>query len=133
MDSTLRVCGQQLLERNLTLLIARASHAARPAAVCDPEEVRCSASRLPVRDGVTMSIEPVDFVAAFDATPTPYLVLRPDFVVVAMNRAREVATSTRRADVVGRDIFEAFPDNPEDPAATGVRNLRASLKRVLAT
>jgi hypothetical protein len=80
-----------------------------------------------------MSIAPVDYVAAFDATPTPYLVLRPDFVVVAMNRAREVATSTRRADVVGRDIFDAFPDNPEDPAATGVRNLRSSLERVLAT
>jgi len=30
-------------------------------------------------------------------------------------------------------MFEAFPDNPDDPQATGVHNLRASLERVLAT
>ena len=34
---------------------------------------------------------------------------------------------TRREEVIGRPLFEVFPDNPEDPGATGVRNLRASL------
>ena len=29
-----------------------------------------------------------------------------------------------------RHLFEIFPDNPEDPAADGVRNLRASLERI---
>jgi len=38
---------------------------------------------------------------------------------------------TRRQELVGRGLFEAFPDNPADPMATGVRNLRASLERVL--
>src|SRR2546428_7515922 len=33
---------------------------------------------------------------------------------------------------LGRGIFDVFPDNPDDPAADGVRNLRASLERVLA-
>ena len=28
-------------------------------------------------------------------------------------------------------MFEVFPDNPNDPAATGVRNLGDSLQRVL--
>ncbi len=37
---------------------------------------------------------------------------------------------TRREDILGRDIFDVFPDNPDDPAATGVANLRASLERV---
>ena len=32
---------------------------------------------------------------------------------------------------MGKGIFEIFPDNPGDPEATGVRNLRASLQRVL--
>ena len=42
---------------------------------------------------------------------------------------------TRREDILGRGIFEVFPDNPDDPddpddpAADGVRNLKASLKR----
>ncbi len=75
----------------------------------------------------------LDFQAVFDATPTPYLVLTPDLVVVGMNRARERVTGRRREDVLGRDVFAAFPDNPDDPNATGVRNLRASLARVLAT
>ena len=30
-----------------------------------------------------------------------------------------------------RALFEVFPDNPDDPQATGTRNLRASLERVL--
>ena len=34
---------------------------------------------------------------------------------------------TRREDLVGRGIFEVFPDNPDDPGATGVSHLRASL------
>lgn len=37
---------------------------------------------------------------------------------------------TRREEILGRDIFDVFPDNPDDPAATGVSNLRASLERV---
>ncbi len=80
-----------------------------------------------------MSAFALDYEALFDAAPTPYLVLRPDFVIVGMNKARERVTGTRREDVIGRDVFEAFPDNPQDPTATGVRNLRASLERALAT
>jgi len=38
---------------------------------------------------------------------------------------------TRREDILGRGLFDVFPDNPDDPAATGVRNLRASLARVV--
>ena len=38
---------------------------------------------------------------------------------------------TRREQIVGRALFDAFPDNPDDPEATGVRSLRASLLRVL--
>jgi transcriptional regulator with PAS, ATPase and Fis domain len=75
----------------------------------------------------------LDYEALFDATPTPYLVLTPDLVIVAMNKARERVTGTRREDVIGRDIFEVFPDNPQESTATGVANLRASLERVLAT
>ncbi len=40
---------------------------------------------------------------------------------------------TRRHDIVGRGLFEVFPDNPNDPAADGVQNLRNSLNKVLST
>jgi PAS domain S-box-containing protein len=38
---------------------------------------------------------------------------------------------TNRDDILGKGVFEVLPDNPDDPGATGVRNLRASLRRVL--
>src|SRR5262249_1861329 len=41
------------------------------------------------------------------------------------------ATMTNREGILGRGLFEVFPDNPADPAATGVTNLRASLDRAL--
>jgi hypothetical protein len=37
---------------------------------------------------------------------------------------------TVREEILGRGLFEVFPDNPDDPEATGVGNLRASLDRV---
>lgn len=41
------------------------------------------------------------------------------------------ATMTDRPAIVGRGLFEVFPDNPDDPDADGVANLGASLARVL--
>jgi len=74
---------------------------------------------------------PLDFRALFENAPGLYLVLAPDFKIVAVSEAYLRATMTRRDAIVGRGLFEVFPDNPEDPAADGVRNLRASLERVL--
>ena len=72
-----------------------------------------------------------DYQALFESAPGLYLVLDPALIIVAASDAYLQATMTRRDKIVGRGIFEVFPDNPADPAATGVRNLRASLARVL--
>lgn len=77
--------------------------------------------------------QPVDYRGLFDAGPTPYLVLTPDLVIREVNRAYLEATGRRREDLLGRFVFDAFPDNPDDPQADGVRNLGASLRRALAT
>lgn len=37
---------------------------------------------------------------------------------------------TTREQIVGRDLFEVFPDNPDEVGASGEANLRASLARV---
>ena len=68
-----------------------------------------------------------------EAVPGAYLVLDPQFTIVAVTDAYLAATKTVRKDILGRDLFDVFPDNPEDPNATGARNLRASLETVLAT
>ncbi|HEY6552750.1 MAG TPA: ATP-binding protein [Vicinamibacteria bacterium] len=74
-----------------------------------------------------------DFRALFEASPGLYLVLSPDLTIVAVSDAYARATMTEREAIVGRGLFEVFPDNPDDPTATGVGNLRASLETVLRT
>jgi signal transduction histidine kinase len=71
-----------------------------------------------------------DFRALFEAAPGLYLVLDPELRIVAASEAYLRATMTRREEIMGRGIFEVFPDNPDDPEATGVSNLSASLDRV---
>jgi len=73
----------------------------------------------------------VDFQSLFESAPSLYLVLTPDFKIVAATDAYLDATMTDRAQILGRNLFEVFPDNPNDLAANGVSNLRASLGRVL--
>jgi signal transduction histidine kinase len=72
-----------------------------------------------------------DFKSFFESAPGLYLVLDPDLRIVAVSDAYLQATMTVRESILGRNIFEVFPDNPDDHAATGVANLNASLRRVL--
>ena len=75
-----------------------------------------------------------DFRALFEASPTPFVVVSPpDWTIVAANDARLALTGATRAEQIGRKLFEAFPDDPSHAEADGVRNLAASLERVVAT
>ena len=71
-----------------------------------------------------------DFRKLFESAPGLYLVLAPDLTIVAVSDAYLAATMTRREAILGRGVFDVFPDNPDDPATEGARNLRASLDRV---
>lgn len=72
-----------------------------------------------------------DFRALFESAPGLYLVLKPqDYRIVAVSNAYLKATMTERDEILGRNIFDVFPDDPDDPAPTGTWNLRASLERV---
>ena len=72
-----------------------------------------------------------DFRALFESAPGLYLVMTPSFEIVAASDAYLRATMTMRGAILGRRLFDVFPDNPDDPSATGVRNLTTSLNRVL--
>ncbi|MEV6839761.1 SpoIIE family protein phosphatase [Streptomyces sp. NPDC051133] len=78
-----------------------------------------------------MTTPPIDYHALFAATPSPYLVVGPDLVILDVNAAYCRATGCTVEDLIGQYLFNAFPDNPADPNADGVRNLSASLHRVL--
>jgi PAS domain S-box-containing protein len=54
-------------------------------------------------------------------------------VVEAVSDIYLAATLTQRANLVGRDVFEAFPANPNGADDEAVATARASMERVLAT
>lgn len=75
----------------------------------------------------------LDFQKLFECSPDLYLVLLPDvnFTIVAVSETYLKATKTVRKNIIGKGLFEVFPDNPDDPQATGTANLRSSLNRVV--
>ena len=90
-------------------------------------------SAIPVRDAVDGS---PDFRALFQNAPGLYLVLDPDFTIVAASDAWCLATLTAHENVIGRNLFEIFVDAPDctqaaDPTASGISELRESLIAVV--
>ena len=71
-----------------------------------------------------------DFELLFNSLPGLYLVLSPELNIVAASDRYLDATMTEREIILGRNIFDVFPDD-QHSEATGVRNLRASLEYVL--
>lgn len=75
----------------------------------------------------------VDFEALFSSVPDLYLILDTTFTIVAVSDAYVKATLTVKNEILGRNIFDVFTDNPDNEQATGVANLRHSLINVLKT
>src|SRR5438270_12998505 len=88
---------------------------------------------------MTIPLDPqvqTDLYFILNAAPGNYLILLPDppqYTIAAVTDAYMKATLTKREDIIGRGMFEVFPDNPSLPDATGVKNLSASLGEVVKT
>lgn len=78
-----------------------------------------------------MRPEPFDVDALVRSSRDAVLVLRPDLTIAGASDAYLRATMTWPEDIVGRRMFDAFPDSPYAPAAASTRNLGASFERVL--
>jgi PAS domain S-box-containing protein len=74
-----------------------------------------------------------DLLQVFETVPDLYLILSVDLVILTASNAYLEATFTRRQAIVGKYVFDVFPDNPATPHAFAVRNLEASLREVVAT
>lgn len=81
----------------------------------------------------TTPMDQIDALRIFNAAPGAFLVLDPALMIRGVTDAYLTATMTRREEIIGRHLFDVFPDNPDDPEASGTRNLRSSLETVLAT
>ncbi|MFF2044532.1 PP2C family protein-serine/threonine phosphatase [Kitasatospora sp. NPDC058170] len=75
----------------------------------------------------------IDYAAMFQALPGMVALLTPELVYADANEEFVRVSGRPREALIGRYLFDVFPDNPNDPDATGARNLLASLTRVLET
>jgi PAS domain S-box-containing protein len=73
----------------------------------------------------------LDYKRLFEASPAMVLVLTPEFDIVAATDAYLTGTQMTREYLLGKNVFEAFPENPDEVAADGASRLRASLTRVV--
>ncbi|WP_328869775.1 SpoIIE family protein phosphatase [Streptomyces sp. NBC_00287] len=75
----------------------------------------------------------MDYAAVFQALPGMVALLTPELVYADVNEDFLRAAGRKREQVVGRHIFDVFPENPDNPSAQGMRNVETSMRRVLAT
>lgn len=73
---------------------------------------------------------PVDMGRLFEQAPNPYVLLDSAFNIVGMNRAYLAATMRERSEILGRNMFEAFPS---EPGSVSEKMLRKSLETVVRT
>src|SRR4051812_23616670 len=76
---------------------------------------------------------PIDFAALFGRSPNAYMVLDRDLRFVAANDAYLKVTAMKLENLLGHHVFEAFPNDIDDPANLPRRMLRDSFLRVLQT
>lgn len=80
------------------------------------------------------SLEKIEnFQFLFETIPGMFLVLYPDLRITAVTNEYLEAAMVKREDILGKNLFDVFPDNPDDPNANGVSKLHESLKIVLKT
>ncbi|SDM45542.1 Serine phosphatase RsbU, regulator of sigma subunit [Streptomyces sp. cf386] len=75
----------------------------------------------------------IDYEMVFQALPGMVALLTPELIYADANEDFQRLSGRTREQLVGRYIFDVFPDNPNDPAATGMSDVRASMLRVVAT
>lgn len=72
-----------------------------------------------------------DYKILFESLPGSYLVLLPDLSICAVSDDYLKATLTKRPEIIGRNIFDVFPENAANSAASAIKNLDSSLHFVL--
>jgi signal transduction histidine kinase len=74
-----------------------------------------------------------EHLQALETVPDSYIVVSPELIILTASNTYLLDTLKKREELVGRYLFDAFPDNPNAPEAHAVRNWRASLEQVIAT
>ncbi len=84
-----------------------------------------------------INLQCLQYDKIFEQTSSLYMLLSPEFTILQASNAYLHATMTKRKEIIGKYLFDIFPDDPSDPEvegeASGVKNLTFSLQYVLKT
>ncbi|KOG24247.1 MULTISPECIES: PP2C family protein-serine/threonine phosphatase [Streptomyces] len=75
----------------------------------------------------------IDYGAVFRALPGMVALLTPDLLYADANEDFLRLAGRGRDQLVGRYIFDVFPEHPDEPAAAGMRETRESMLRVVSS
>lgn len=81
----------------------------------------------------SLDIDELNFKHIFEKVPSPYLILDLNYNIVACTDAYIGITKSERSQILLRNVFDVFPDDPNDLDARGSLNLKKSLDRVKKT
>lgn len=73
----------------------------------------------------------IDYQLLFQKSSGLHLILTTDLTIVAVSDAYLDATLTKHEKILGKNLFEVFPDNPDDPISNSTANLKRSLDYVI--
>jgi signal transduction histidine kinase len=76
-----------------------------------------------------------DYRSIFQMIPSPSMLLKPDkvYTIVDSTDSHLAATLTTRERIINKGLFEVFPENPNDPMASGANSLHQSFEKVIRT
>ncbi|MFI8792890.1 PP2C family protein-serine/threonine phosphatase [Streptomyces sp. NPDC055105] len=83
--------------------------------------------------GRIVNTSKIDYEAVFQALPSAVALFTTDLVYADVNDEFLSSLGRTHDQVVGRHLSDAFPDDPKNPAVTGMSKLQASLRWVAAT
>src|SRR5688572_7385732 len=73
----------------------------------------------------------IDYQSLFNYVPGLYLILSPDLVILEASKAYLRSTLSEREQIIGRYLFDAFPESRATAEHNGAENLRRALLKVL--
>jgi PAS domain S-box-containing protein len=89
--------------------------------------------RLAMRPVESMAETTINYREVFRAAPGAMALLTPECVILDVNDEYVEASGRSREQLLGRNLFDMFPRNPDDPDVNGPVRVRASIETVVAT
>jgi len=80
-----------------------------------------------------MTDSTINYQEVFRSTPGALALLTPDGVYLDVNDGYAEATGRGKEQLLGRNLFEVFPQNPDDPGVLGPAQLKESFDAVVST